>query len=98
MKMGRRTVLGVVGVGVLASAGFLLGLGKSSSRFEYAVVSGGSASGLHVQFATGRIRDREEMADFLKLEQGFDREQLNPLMTVQIMTSGNWELVDFEVL
>jgi len=98
MNRGRVAALGVVGVGLLASMGFLLGLGRSVGRFEYAIVSGAGDSGLHVQFATGDIRDRDVMADFLKLERSFDRKQLGPLTAVEIMTSTGWDLVDFEVL
>lgn len=97
----RRAALTLAAAGLLASiglAGAMLGSGRAATRFEYAVVSGASASGLYVRFASGEISDRETMAEFLKLERSFDREQLGPLMAVEIMTSTGWELVDFEIL
>lgn len=98
MKIGRTAgMLGAAGC-LMVAAGFVLGSGPRATRFEYAVVSGASASGLHVQFASGEIVDREVMAEFLKLERSFDREQLGPLMAVEIMSSTGWELVDFEIL
>jgi hypothetical protein len=98
MKIGRTAgMLGAVGC-LMVAAGFVLGSGPRATRFEYAVVSGASASGLHVRFASGEIVDREVMAEFLKLERSFDREQLGPLMAVEIMSSTGWELVDFEIL
>jgi hypothetical protein len=90
-------MLGAVGC-LMVAAGFVLGSGPRATRFEYAVVSGASASGLHVRFASGEIVDREVMAEILKLERSFDREQLGPLMAVEIMSSTGWELVDFEIL
>jgi hypothetical protein len=80
-----------------AAGAFMLGAGQRAPSWEYVVVTNTVEGDTLLRFANGEISDPETLAEFLRLDKGFDRALLGPLGTVEIMTSRTWELVGFEI-